>query len=57
MVQVAGTEALEVEFVTASGRTEALWTVPITDVRPVRDDDLLGGADLPSARRGLEPIS
>jgi hypothetical protein len=41
VVQVYGTEALEVEFVTASGRTQALLTVPITDVRPVRDDDLL----------------
>ena len=41
VVQVYGTEALEVEFVTASGRTQALLTLPIKDVRPVRDDDLL----------------
>ncbi len=34
-------EALEVEFVTASGRTQALLTLPVNDVRPVRDDDLL----------------
>ena len=33
--------ALEVEFVTASGRTQALLTLPVGDVRPVRDDDLL----------------
>jgi hypothetical protein len=41
VVQVYGAEALEVECVTASGRTQALLTVPTTDVRPVRDDDLL----------------
>jgi hypothetical protein len=41
VVQVYGAEALEVEFVTPSGRTQALLTVPITGVRPVRDDDLL----------------
>ena len=41
VVLVYGTEALEVEFVTASGRTQALLTLPIHDVRPVRDDDLL----------------
>ncbi len=33
--------ALEVEFVTASGRTQALVTLGVRDVRPVRDDDLL----------------
>jgi hypothetical protein len=41
IVQVYGGEALEVEFVTASGRTQALLTLPVGDVRPVRDDDLL----------------
>jgi len=41
VVQVYGDEALEVEFVTASGRTQALLTLPVADVRPVRDDDLL----------------
>jgi len=40
-VLVYGDEALEVEFVTASGRTQALLTLPVNDVRPVRDDDLL----------------
>jgi hypothetical protein len=34
-------EALEVEFVTAAGRTQALRTLGPGDVRPVRDDDLL----------------
>jgi Domain of unknown function (DUF4926) len=41
VVMVYGDEALEVEFVTASGLTQALLTLPIKNVRPVRDDDLL----------------
>ncbi len=41
VVLAYGDEALEVEFVTASGRTQALLTLPVNDVRPVRDDDLL----------------
>ena len=41
IVQVYGDEAVEVEFVTASGRTEALLTLAVNDARPVRDDDLL----------------
>ena len=41
VVQVYSPEALEVEFVTASGRTAALLSVAVSDVRPVRDDDLL----------------
>ena len=32
---------LEVEFVTASGRTEALVTLDAKDVRPVSDTDLI----------------
>ena len=41
VVLVYGDEALEVEFVTASGRTQALLTLPVNHVRAVRDDDLL----------------
>jgi hypothetical protein len=41
VVHVYGTEAVEVEFVTASGRTQALLTLSVGDVRAVRDDDLL----------------
>ena len=41
IVLVYGDEAVEVEFVTASGRTQALLTLAVNDVRPVRDDDLL----------------
>lgn len=41
VVQAYGNEAVEVEFVTASGRTQALLTLPVSDIRSVRDDDLL----------------
>ena len=41
VVQVYSPDTLEVEFVTASGRTQALITVKTTDVRPVRDNGLL----------------
>lgn len=41
VVQVYSTDSLEVEFVTASGRTQALLALNAHDVRPVRDDDLL----------------
>ena len=41
MVHVYSPEALKVEFVTASGQTQALLTLAAHDVRAVRDDDLL----------------
>jgi hypothetical protein len=41
VVQVYGPDALEVEFVTASGRTQAFLTLDATAVRAVRDDDLM----------------
>jgi hypothetical protein len=50
VVMVYGDEALEVEFVTASGRTQALLTLPVNDVRPVRDDDLLAVRTSPPIR-------
>ena len=34
-------DVLEVEFVTASGRTEAVITLSIHDVRPVHENDLV----------------
>lgn len=43
-------EGLEVEFVTASGRTQALRTLGPGDVRPVRDDDLLAVRPAASTR-------
>jgi len=41
VVQVYEPNGLEVEFVTASGRTGALITLNVQDVRPVSDDDLV----------------
>lgn len=41
VVQMYSSEAFEVEFVTASGRTQSLLTLGAQDVRAVRDDDLL----------------
>jgi hypothetical protein len=41
VVEVYDPDGLEVEFVTASGRTAALVTVGARDVRPVGDDDLV----------------
>jgi hypothetical protein len=41
VVHVYEPDGLEVEFVTASGRTEALVTLSTPDVRPVADSDLV----------------
>jgi hypothetical protein len=41
VVEVYEPDGLEVEFVTASGRTAALVTLRAGDVRPVGDDDLV----------------
>jgi len=41
VVQVYRPDGLEVEFVTASGRTQALVTLKVGDARAVSDEDLL----------------
>jgi len=41
VVEIYEPDALEVESVTASGRTEAVLTLGVRDVRPVTDDDLV----------------
>lgn len=41
VVQIYEQDGLEVEFVTASGQTEALVTVKKSDVRPVADSDMV----------------
>lgn len=41
VVDVYGRDGLEVEFVTAAGRTQAIVTLEPSDVRPVADDDLV----------------
>jgi hypothetical protein len=41
VVELYEPDDLEVEFVTASGRTQALVTLKVGDVREVRDEDLI----------------
>ena len=41
VVDVYDASAIEVEFVTASGRTRALVTLKPSDIREVGDDDLV----------------
>jgi hypothetical protein len=41
VVQLYEPDGLEVEFVTASGRTQALVTLRVDDVREVCDEDLI----------------
>ena len=41
IVEVNEPDGLEVEFVTASGRTQVLITLNVNDVRPVQESDLV----------------
>jgi hypothetical protein len=41
VVQTYESDGLEIEFVTASGRTQALVMLRDGDVRPVMDEDLI----------------
>ena len=41
VVEIYAADAVEIEFVTASGRTQALVTLPPSAVRPVGDNDLI----------------
>lgn len=41
VVEVYEPDGLEVEFVTAAGRTSALVTLRLSDVRPIADTDLV----------------
>jgi len=41
VVEVLGQDAYEVEFVAASGRTQALITLAASDVRALGDSDLI----------------
>lgn len=41
IVEIYEPDGLEVEFVTAMGRTKALVTLRLGDVRPVADGDLV----------------
>ncbi len=46
VVQVYEPDGLEVEFVSASGRTQAVVTLKLRDVRPVRDGDIIAVREL-----------
>ncbi len=46
VVQVYDPDGLEVEFVSASGKTEALVTLQDTDVRAVADGDIIAVREL-----------
>jgi hypothetical protein len=53
VVDVYSPDGIEVEFVTASGRTQALVTLRASDIREVGDDDLIAvrpGETIPSRR-------
>ena len=50
VVEIYAPDAVEVEFVTASGRTQALVTLRSSAVREVGDNDLV--AVRPAARAG-----
>lgn len=52
IVEVLAPNGLEVEFVTASGRTQALLTLRTDDVRAVRDHDLLSVRSVEPGSRG-----
>ena len=41
VVELYEPDGVEVEFVTASGKTEALVTLNVADIRPVGNDDLV----------------
>ena len=41
VVQVYKEDGIEVEFIAASGRTEALVTLKESEVRPISDTDLI----------------
>ena len=52
VVHVHAAETLEVEFVRASGQTQALVTLAITDIRPVQDQDLVAVRPVAPSSRG-----
>jgi len=51
VVEIYGPHSIGVEFVAASGRTQALVTLQPTDLRPVADDDLVAVRPSGSADR------
>jgi hypothetical protein len=52
VVHVTSPDAIDVEFVRASGQTQALVTLPEEAVRPVQDDDLIAVRRVSPTSRG-----
>ena len=50
VVDVRSSDAIDVEFVTASGRTQALVTLKASDIREVSNDDLVAVRPTGSSR-------
>ena len=50
VVDVRSSDAIDVEFVTASGRTQALVTLKPSDIREVSNDDLVAVRPTGSSR-------
>lgn len=50
VVEVYEPDGLEVEFVTGSGRTQAVLTLSSDDIRPVQDRDLMAVRPLDEAK-------
>jgi len=49
VVEVYEPDGLEVEFIAGSGRTQALVTLKVTEVRPLSDSDILAVRSLHAA--------
>ncbi|HZR03792.1 MAG TPA: DUF4926 domain-containing protein [Burkholderiales bacterium] len=49
IVEIHGPDAYEVEFVAASGRTQALVTLHAEDLRPIGDQDVIAVRSLQEA--------
>lgn len=52
IVEVYGSDQFEIEFVAASGRTQALVTLSAGDLRAVADNDLVAVRPLPQQAAG-----
>ena len=50
VVEVLAPDAFEVEFVAASGRTQALVTVSGADIRPLGDKDIISVRSLAATK-------
>jgi hypothetical protein len=49
VVETYEPDGIEVEFVTAAGKTQALLTLKVEDVRPISENDILSVRSLDAA--------